>query len=129
MWLRVAQGAAVAVMAVVGGASGLVTGYLAFYLVHGAANVVHYGMVHRMVDAAHRTTVLSAHSLAGRLGAVGAGAGLGALAGSAGVPAALAAAAVLLVAAAPLYVAAGRHGAGPARHGGNVSRSSALNKV
>ena len=129
VWLRVAQGAAVAVMAVVGGASGLVTGYLAFYLVHGAANVVHYGMVHRLVDAAHRTTVLSAGSLAGRLGAVGAGAGLGALAGNAGVPAALGAAAVLLVAAAPLYVAAGRYGAGPARDGGNVSRSSALNKV
>jgi len=115
VWLRVAQGAAAALMAVVGGPAGLVTGYLAFYLAHGAANVVHYGMVHRLVDAAHRTTVLSANSLAGRLGAVAAGAGLGALAGAAGVPSALAVSAVLLAAPVPLYRMAGRWGAGARR--------------
>jgi MFS family permease len=106
--LRFAQGAAVGLMAMVGGAAGLVTGYVAFYVVHGGANVVHYGMVHRLVDGAHRTTVLSAHSLAARLGAIPAGAGLGALAGAAGVPAALGIAAALLAAPAPLYVVAGR---------------------
>lgn len=129
VWLRLTQGAAVGVMAVVGGASGLVTGYLAFYLVHGAANVVHYGMIHRLVDAARRTTVLSAHSLAARIGAVAAGAGLGALAGAAGLPTALGVAALLLVAPAPLYVAAGRFGAGGSADGGNVPRRSELNRV
>jgi MFS family permease len=129
VWLRVAQGAAVGLMAVVGGAAGLVTGYLAFYLVHGAANVVHYGMVHRLVDAAHRTTVLSAHSLAARLGAVPASAGLGALAGAAGLPTALGVAALLLVAPAPLYVAVGRLGAAWATDGGNVRGRSELNRV
>ena len=129
VWLRVAQGAAIGLMAVVGGAAGLVTGYLAFYLVHGAANVVHYGMVHRLVDAAHRTTVLSAHSLAARLGAVPASAGLGALAGAAGVPTALGAAALLVVAPAPLYVAVGRLRAGRAAEGGNVRGRSELNRV
>lgn len=129
MWLRVAQGAAVGIMAVVGGVAGLVTGYLAFYLVHGAANVVHYGMMHRLVDAAHRTTVLSAHSLVARIGAVAAGAGLGALAGAAGLPTALGVAALLLVAPAPLYVAAGRWGAGGSVDGGNVPRRSELNRV
>lgn len=106
--LRVAQGAAVGVMAVVGGPLGLVTGYLGFYLVHGAANVVHYGMVHRLVDADHRTTVLSAHSLASRLGGAASGVGLGALATSTSIPLALALAAVLLAAAAPLYRVARR---------------------
>ena len=107
--LRVAQGAAVGVMALVGGPVGLVTGYLAFYLVHGAANVVHYGMVHRLVDADHRTTVLSAHSLAGRLGGAAGGVGLGAVATATSIPVALALAAALLAAAAPLYRVA-RHG-------------------
>jgi len=105
--LRVVQGAAVAVMAVSGGPLGLIGGYLAFYLVHGSANVVHFGMVHRLVDARCRTTVLSANSLASHLGGVAGLAGLGALAGSAGIPAALAVAAVVLALAAPLYGVAG----------------------
>jgi hypothetical protein len=106
--LRLVQGAAVVVMAVGGGPLGLVTGYLGFYLVHGSANVVHYGMVHRLVDDDHRATVVSANSLASRVGAIGAGAGLSALATGAGIPAALALAAALLAAGAPLYRIAGR---------------------
>ena len=106
--LRVVQGAAVAVMALVGGPLGLVTGYLGFYLVHGSANVVHYGMVHRLVDDDHRTTVISANSLAARLGAIAGTAGLGALATGAGIPVALGVAAAALAAAAPLYRVAGR---------------------
>ena len=106
--LRVVQGGTVATMALVGGPLGLVTGYLGFYLVHGPANVVHYGMVHRLVDADHRTTVLSANSLASRLGVTGGATGLGALATGAGIPVALGAAAALLAAAAPLYRPAGR---------------------
>ena len=106
--LRIAQGAAVAIAAVAGGPAGLITAYLGFYLVHGAANAVHYGMVHRLVPASQRATILSISSLASRLGGVLAGLGVGWLASAAGLPAAFAASAVLLAAAAPLYTVAGR---------------------
>jgi MFS transporter, DHA1 family, tetracycline resistance protein len=106
--LRLAQGGAALVMAVVAGPIGLVTGYLAFYVVHGPANVVHYSMVHRLTTAEHRTTMVSANSLAGRLGGAGAAIGLGALATSAGIPAAWLVAAALLAGGAPLYRVAGR---------------------
>jgi predicted MFS family arabinose efflux permease len=106
--MRVAQGAAVMLMALAGGPLGLVSGYIGFYLVHGCANVVHYGMVHRLVDADHRTTVISANSLASRLGGTAGATGLGVLAGGAGIPMALAVAAVALAAGAPLYRVAGR---------------------
>jgi hypothetical protein len=79
-----------------------------FYLVHGAANAVHYGMVHRLVPAAQRATILSISSLASRLGGVLAGLGVGWLASAAGLPAAFGVSAVLLAAAAPLYTVAGR---------------------
>lgn len=105
---RVAQGLAVAVMAVVVGPAGLVAGYLAFYLVHGAANAVHYGMVHRLVGPGERATVLSVSSLTARIGGTAADVGFGALAAGAGISAAFWTSALLLVAGAPLYVIAGR---------------------
>jgi hypothetical protein len=106
--LRLAQGGAVAVAAVVAGPVGLLAGYLGFYLVHGAANAVHYGMAHRLVGAEHRATIISAHSVASRVGGMVTGVVLGALATSAGIPLALGASAVVLAAAAPLYRIAGR---------------------
>ena len=75
---------------------------------HGAANAVHYGMVHRLVPPAQRATILSISSLASRLGGVLAGLGVGWLASAAGLPAAFGVSAVLLAAAAPLYTVAGR---------------------
>jgi len=106
--LRIVQGATALVLAVVGGAAGLLAGYLGFYLAHGTANVVHYGMVHRLVDGRRRTTVLSAHSLAARGAGAIAAASLGAVAAEHGPATALAIAAVLLAVAAPLYRIAGR---------------------
>lgn len=105
--LRLVQGGAVGVAAVVAGPAGLVAGYLGFYFVHGAANAVHYGMVHRLVGAEHRATIISAHSVATRIGAMGTGIGLGALATAVSIPAALGVAAVLLALPAPLYRIAG----------------------
>ena len=116
-WLRVVQGGAALTMAVVGGPAALVAGYLGFYLVHGTANVVHYGLVHRAVGAAHRTTVLSASSLVSRAGGVVAALGLGALADRAGPAWALGLAGMVLAAAAPLYRLAGRR-SGSAGHAG-----------
>jgi MFS family permease len=106
--LRIAQGATVAVMGLVGGPLAMVAGYLGFYLVHGMANVVHAGMVHRLVGPGERTTVISAHSLAARAGGIVAGLTLGPLAAGAGITWAMLAAALVLAGAAPLYVLAGR---------------------
>jgi DHA1 family tetracycline resistance protein-like MFS transporter len=105
---RLAQGGTVAVAAVVAGPAGLLAGYFTFYLVHGPANAVHYGMVHRLVGAEHRATIISASSVAARMGGLAAALGLGAVAGGAGIPVALGVAAVLLAAGAPLYRVAGR---------------------
>ncbi len=107
-WLRVVQGAMAAVIALVGGPAAMIVGYLGFYLVHGTANVVHNGMVHRLVGPDERTTVLSAHSLAARAGGIVAALALGPVADRAGITWAMLAAAVALAAAAPLYVIAGR---------------------
>ncbi|MET0666869.1 MAG: MFS transporter [Acidimicrobiales bacterium] len=105
---RIVQAAAVALMAVVAGPVGLITGYLAFYLVHGAANAVHYGMVHRLVDEGRRTTILSVSSLVARLGGTAADIGLGVVAAGPGLGTAFALCAILLLAGAPLYPVAGR---------------------
>jgi len=94
----------------VAGPDGLLAGYLGFYLVHGAANVAHAGLLNRNVGPAHRATMLSVNSLAARLGAVVAGPLLGLLADSAGLPAVFVVAAVLLGAGAPLYLLT--HGSG-----------------
>jgi hypothetical protein len=106
--LRVGQGLAALVMALAAGPTGLLVGYLAFYVVHGPSNAVHYGMVHRLTTAEHRTAMVSLNSLAARLGGVVGALGLGALARAAGIPVAWVGAALLLAAAAPLYRVAGR---------------------
>jgi MFS family permease len=117
-WLRIVQGAAALAMALVGGPAALVAGYLGFYLVHGTANVVHYGLLHRAVGPGHRTTVLSASSLVSRAGGVAAALVLGAVADRAGPAWALGLAGVVLAAAAPLYRIAGRRRPGSAGHAG-----------
>ncbi len=114
--LRIAQGAGVARIAVIAGPAGLVAGYLGFYLVHGASNVVHYGMVHRLVGAEHRSTMVSVNALTARIGGALSAVLLGALADRAGIPAAWIVCALLLAVAAPLYLAAERKVASPANH-------------
>ncbi|MGQ0844742.1 MAG: MFS transporter [Sporichthyaceae bacterium] len=103
---RIAQGIGVSLAVVIAGPVGLVLGYAGFYLVHGAANVAHYGLVHRHVGAEHRSTMVSLNSLTSRLGGVIAAPALGALAAGQGLPAAFAVAAILLVLPAPLYALA-----------------------
>jgi MFS family permease len=112
--LRIAQGAGVALIAVIAGPAGLVAGYLGFYLVHGASNVVHYGMVHRLVGPEQRATMVSVNSLTSRVGGALSAVILGVVADRAGIPAAWIVCAVLLAAAAPLYLAAERKVASPA---------------
>jgi predicted MFS family arabinose efflux permease len=109
-WLRVVQGGAAAAVGLVAGPVALVAGYLGFYVVHGTANAVHAGMVHRLARAGERTTILSAQSLAARLGAIATGLALAPLADRAGLTWALVVAGVVLAAAAPLYLVADRRG-------------------
>ncbi len=103
---RTVQAVAVLGPGLIAGPAALLAGYFGFYLVHGAANVAHAGLLHRNVSAAHRATTLSINSLAGRLGAVIAGPLLGLLADNAGLPTVFIAGAVLLAAGAPLYLLA-----------------------
>jgi predicted MFS family arabinose efflux permease len=103
---RVVQGAAILIPGVFGGPVALLGGYLGFYLVHGAANVAHYGLLNRNVGPDQRTTMISVNSLTSRLGGVIAGPILGALATSAGLPVVFSVSAVLLAAGGPLYLLA-----------------------
>ncbi len=77
--------------------------------VHGAANPVHHGMLHRAVlGPSTRATVVSANSLTAQTGGALGGIALGALADAAGLTTATLAGAALLASAAPLYLITGR---------------------
>ncbi|MGN9909044.1 MFS transporter [Phytohabitans sp. LJ34] len=106
--LRVLQGATVVGMALLAGPAGVLAAYLLCYVVHGAANPVHMGLLHRQVDGPYRTTVLSLNSMmaqpAGALGLLV----LTALADATSVSTAMLVGAGVLAAAAPLYLVARR---------------------
>lgn len=104
--LRVLQGLTVVGMALLAGPVGVIAGFLATYAVHGAANPVHMGLLHRQVDGPYRASVVSLNSMvsqpAGSLGAIV----LTAIASAQGTTAALLTGAAVLAAAAPLYLVA-----------------------
>jgi DHA1 family tetracycline resistance protein-like MFS transporter len=106
--LRITQGVTVVGMGLFAGPVGVIAAYLLCYTVHGAANPVHYGLLHRQVDGPYRGSLISLNSMvsqpAGALGAVV----LTGVAQSAGVSTALVVGAVVLAAAAPLYLVARR---------------------
>jgi MFS family permease len=106
--LRLVQGATVVVMGLVGGAVGLITAFLACYLVHGASNALHSTLLHRQVGAGQRATVVSMNSMVSQgAGAVGTLV-LPAIAGGTSVQFALVIAGAALALAAPLYLPAWR---------------------
>jgi MFS transporter, DHA1 family, tetracycline resistance protein len=106
--LRLVQGATVAGMGLLGGPAGVLTAYLLTYAVHGAANPVHAGLLHRQVDGPHRASLISINSMAGQPGFALGLITLTAVAGSAGVPVAMGLGAVVLALAAPLYLVKAR---------------------
>ncbi|HEY7272597.1 MAG TPA: MFS transporter [Actinoplanes sp.] len=116
--LRILQGLAVVGMAVLAGPAGVLTAYLLCYTVHGAANPVHSGLLHRQVEGPYRASLISLNSMvsqpAGALGLVA----LTALATGVSVTAALLVGAVVLALAAPLYLVTQRTEAVTAVHGG-----------
>lgn len=112
---RVAQGLGAMLAVVIAGPAGLVLGYAGFYLVHGAANVAHYGLMHRHTSSAHRATMVSVNSLTSRLGGVIAAPALGAIAAGQGLVTAFAVSAMILVLPAPLYLRVGDPGGSGSR--------------
>jgi len=106
--LRVVHGVTVVGMGLLAGPAGAMTGYLASYLVHGAANPVHMTLLHREVTGEHRSTVMSMNSMvsqpAGSIGTIV----LTAVAATTSVSSAIVVGAVVLALAAPLYLPAAR---------------------
>ncbi|WP_424186316.1 MFS transporter [Actinokineospora sp. G85] len=104
--LRLLQGLSVVGMGLLAGPAGAIAGYLATYVVHGAANPAHMTLLHREVDSGQRSTILSMNSMlaqpAGSLGLVV----LTAIAGGWSVSGAMVVGAVVLALAAPLYLPA-----------------------
>jgi MFS family permease len=104
--MRLAQGATVVGMALLAGPVGVLIAFLLCYVVHGAANPVHSGLLHRQVDGPYRNSVISLNSMMAQpAGAVG-GLTLTALADATSVSVAMLVGAGVLAAAAPLYLAA-----------------------
>jgi hypothetical protein len=104
--LRILQGVTVVGMALFAGPAGVIGAYLLCYTVHGAANPVHSGLLHRQVEGPFRASLISLNSMvsqpAGALGLVV----LTAIASHASVTAAMLVGAGVLAAAAPLYLIA-----------------------
>jgi MFS family permease len=106
--MRVVQGLTVIGMALAAGPAGVIAAYLMNYAVHGAANPVHFSLLHRQVGSDRRATVLSVNSMVAlSSGAIG-GIVLGWLADTTSVSVAMIAGAVALSVAAPLYLPAHR---------------------
>ncbi|QGN49378.1 MFS transporter [Micromonospora sp. WMMD558] len=106
MLLHVVQGATVVGMGLLGGPVGVLLAYFACYAVHGAANPVYKGLVHRQVDGPNRTSVISLTSMMGMPAAALGGVVLGFVADRAGVTTAMLAGAMALALAAAFYVPA-----------------------
>jgi predicted MFS family arabinose efflux permease len=107
--LRIAQGLAVVGIALAAGPLGVIAAFLATMCVHGAANPVHSGLLHRAVEGpTHRATVVSANSLTAQTGGALGGIALGALADATTLTTAILVGAAVLAAAAPLYLPARR---------------------
>ncbi|GIF13261.1 MFS transporter [Actinoplanes teichomyceticus] len=102
--LRIGQGLTIVAMGLLAGPAGVITGFLLTYAVHGAANPVHAGLLHRQAEGEYRTSLLSLNSMVGQPGfAIGAIV-LTAVAQSVSVSVAVVTGAVVLAAAAPLYL-------------------------
>ena len=106
--LRVAQGATIVIMGLVTGVTGIVAAYLACYVAHGASNPLHTTLLHRQVDSAHRTTVLSMNSMVSMPAFALGGVLLAALGDAVSLPTAIVVGGVICAIAAPLYVPAWR---------------------
>ncbi|GGL13541.1 hypothetical protein GCM10012284_55400 [Mangrovihabitans endophyticus] len=104
--LRIVQGLTVAGMGLAGGAAGLITAFLLCYVVHGAANPVHVGLLHRQVEGPFRASLLSLNSMVSQPGSALGLVALTAIAAATDTGVAMLVGAVVLAVAAPLYLVA-----------------------
>ncbi len=105
--MRIVQGLTVVAIALPAGPVGVLAAYLVTMGIHGAANPVHQGLLHRAVDGpANRATVVSANSMTAQSGGVLGLVVLGALADGTSLTTAMLVGAAVLAAAAPLYLLA-----------------------
>jgi predicted MFS family arabinose efflux permease len=106
MAMRILQGLTIVAMGLLAGAVGLIIAYLACYFTHGASNPMHMTLLHREVDAAHRTTVISLNSMvfhpAASVGAIV----LTTIAAGTSLSTAMVVAGIACAVAAPLYIPA-----------------------
>ena len=106
--LRIAQGITVVGMGLFAGPVGVIGAFLLCYTVHGAANPVHAGLLHRQVDGPYRASLLSLNSMVGQPGSALGLVVLTAIAAHASTTLAMLVGAVVLAVAAPLYLVARR---------------------
>ena len=102
-----AQALVVVGIGLAAGPVGVVVAFLMAMLMHGAANPVHQGMLHRaVVDPAQRATVVSANSLAAQFGGLIGSITLGALGGATTINTSIIVGAGALALASPLFLCA-----------------------
>ncbi|BBH63575.1 hypothetical protein ACTI_02600 [Actinoplanes sp. OR16] len=102
--LKVVQGLTIVGMGLFAGPAGVIGAFLFCYAMHGAANPVHAGLLHRQAEGEFRTSLLSLNSMVGQPGFSLGAIVLTAIAAGAGTPTAIVVGGVVLAAAAPLYL-------------------------
>jgi MFS family permease len=112
--LLTVQAVAVAGMAFSVGITGLTTAYLLTYTAHGGADPLLTGLAHRAIPApTHRTTIISAISMAAMIGVAVGSVLLGRIADLAGTTGGMLAGTAILLAGAVTTLRLGRHTSGP----------------
>jgi MFS family permease len=112
--LLTVQAVAVAGMAFSVGLTGLTTAYLLTYTAHGGANPLLAGLAHRAIPApTHRTTIISAISMAAMIGGAVGSVLLGRIADLVGTTGGMLAGTAMLLAGAVTTLRLGRHTSGP----------------
>ncbi|GIE82760.1 hypothetical protein Aph02nite_87100 [Actinoplanes philippinensis] len=102
--LCLAQGVMIVGMGLFAGPAGVIGAFLLCYAVHGAANPVHSGLLHRQATGEYRTSLLSLNSMVAAPGFSIGAIVLTAVAVRTSTTTAIVAGAVVLAAAAPLYL-------------------------
>jgi predicted MFS family arabinose efflux permease len=106
--LRLVQGVTILGIGLLTGPIGVIGAYLACYMAHGASNPMHMTLLHREVDAGHRTTVISLNSMVFHPAAAVGALALTSIAAASSLTTAMVVAALVCAAAAPLYLPARR---------------------
>jgi predicted MFS family arabinose efflux permease len=106
--LRLVQAVTILGIGLLTGPVGVIGAYLACYLAHGASNPMHTTLLHREVDAGHRTTVLSLNSMVFHPAAAVGSLILTSIAAATSLTTAIVIGGIVCALAAPLYLPARR---------------------